>query len=300
MDHGRTLTGTGPAVYNAGMDPNDLLVPTDVGLFCPPGGFYIDPWRPVDRAVVTHAHADHACRGCGRYLTSAAGRAVLQVRMGAEAVVDTLAPGERVDVNGVRLSLHPAGHILGSSQVRVEWNGLVGVVSGDYKTEPDATCDPFEPVKCHVFISECTFGLPVYRWPAQASVFEAARAWWWGNQEAGKASLLFAYSLGKAQRLIAGIGNEIGPIYTHGAVETMNRAYRAGGVPLPETAYAAVASGADWSKSLIVAPPSAQGSPWMRRFGATSTAFASGWMSIRGARRRRSVDRGFVLSDHVD
>ena len=282
------------------MNATNLLVTTDVGLYCPEGDFHVDPWRPVDRAVVTHAHADHACRGCGRYLTSREGRHVLQVRMGEAAVVDTVEYGEARVVNGVTLSLHPAGHILGSAQVRLEHSGLVAVVSGDYKVEPDATCSAFEPVRCHVFVSESTFGLPIYRWPSQADVFEAARAWWRANQEAGKASVLFAYALGKAQRLIAGLGTDVGPIFTHGAVEPLNAAYRASGVALPETAFAAAAKGADWSKALIVAPPSAQGSPWLRRFGPVSTAFASGWMTIRGARRRRSVDRGFILSDHAD
>lgn len=278
----------------------ELLESTDSGLYCAAGGFFVDPWKPVDRAVITHAHADHVCRGCGKYLTTHAGAEVLKSRMGPEAIVDAVAYGERLDLGGVSVELHPAGHILGSAQIRVEQAGEVWVASGDYKVEPDRTCAPFEPLKCHVFISESTFGLPVYRWPSQETVFESIRAWWRTNQEAGRASVLFAYALGKAQRLIAGVGAEIGPIYTHGAVEPMNRGYRAGGVTLPETQYAAVASGADWSQALIVAPPSAQGTPWLRRFGSISTGFASGWMSIRGARRRRSVDRGFVLSDHCD
>ena len=279
---------------------SNLLEPTDLGLYCPAGDFYVDPWRPVDRAVVTHAHGDHTCRGCVRYLTSRDGENVLRARIGDEAVIESAGYGATVHVNGVTVSLHPAGHILGSAQVRIEHGGAVAVVSGDYKVEPDATCAPFDPVRCHVFVSESTFGLPIYRWPSQADVFETIRAWWVSNQDAGRASLLFAYSLGKAQRLIFGLGTGPGPIYTHGAVETMNRAYRASGVPLPETTYAASKSDAVWSRSLIVAPPSAQGSPWLRRFGAASTGFASGWMSIRGARRRRSVDRGFVLSDHAD
>ncbi len=278
----------------------DLLETTDLGLYCRAGDFFVDPWRPVDRAVITHAHGDHICHGCKRYLTSRDGLNVLRTRLGADAIIETAGYGETVRNNGVAVSLHPAGHILGSSQVRVEQGGAVAVVSGDYKVEPDATCAPFEPVRCHVFVSESTFGLPIYRWPPQADVFDAIRGWWAANQEAGRASLLFAYALGKAQRLIHGIGTGPGPIYTHGAVETMNRAYRESGVPLPETTYAAAKSGVDWSRALIVAPPSAQGSPWLRRFGPTSAGFASGWMMIRGARRRRSVDRGFVLSDHAD
>lgn len=278
----------------------DLLETTDLGLYCRAGDFYVDPWRPVDRAVITHAHGDHICHGCGHYLTAHDGRNVLRARLGEAALIETAGYGATVHNNGVAVSLHPAGHILGSAQVRVEHGGAVAVVSGDYKVEPDATCAAFEPVRCHVFVSESTFGLPIYRWPAQADVFAAIRAWWVANQEAGRASVLFAYALGKAQRLISGVGTEPGPIYTHGAVETMNRAYRESGVPLPETTYAAAQAGVDWSRALIVAPPSAQGTPWLRRFGATSAGFASGWMMIRGARRRRSVDRGFVLSDHAD
>ena len=277
------------------------LTTTDLGLYCAAGDFYVDPWRPVPRAVVTHAHADHACWGCGRYLTSTAGKGVLQTRMGASAVIDTLDVGVSIDLNGVDVSLYPAGHILGSSQVRIEHKGHVLVVSGDYKTGPDATCDPFEPVRCHTFLTESTFGLPIYRWPPQSQVFGEINAWWRRNQAEGKASLLLAYALGKSQRLLSGLDPSIGPIYAHGAVEKLNRDYRAAGIPLPPTSYVgSVAKGHDWSKALIVAPPSAYGGPWSRKFGPLSAGFASGWMMIRGTRRRKAVDRGFVLSDHVD
>ena len=278
-----------------------LLSVTELGLYCEVGDFFVDPWRPVDRAVVTHAHADHACWGCRRYLTSPSGEGVLRLRMGAEATIDTLAPGQTLDLNGVTVSLHPAGHILGSSQVRVEHRGEVWVASGDYKVEPDPTCAPFEPVRCHTFISESTFGLPIYRWDRESAVFGQVNDWWRSNRDQGRASLLFGYALGKAQRLLAGVDRSTGPIYTHGAVEPMNRAYRAAGVDLPETTYAgSMPKGTDWAGALIVAPPSANGTPWARKFGTTSSAFASGWMRIRGPRRRRSVDRGFVLSDHCD
>jgi putative mRNA 3-end processing factor len=282
-------------------DGPSLLTLTSDGLFCPAGDFYIDPWRPVDRAVITHAHSDHARSGSRQYLTSDAGRAVLRVRMGPDAAIETVAYGERVMINGVAVSFHPAGHILGSAQVRIERQGEVWVVTGDYKVEADATCAPFEPVRCHVFITESTFGLPVYRWPRQTSVFSEVNAWWRANQQHGKASVLFAYALGKAQRLLAGVDAQLGPIYTHGAVEKLNAAYRESGIKLPTTIYArADARPADWSRALILAPPSAAGTPWMRKFGSVSSAFASGWMQIRGARRRRAVDRGFVLSDHAD
>jgi putative mRNA 3-end processing factor len=203
-------------------------------------------------------------------------------------------------VNGVVVSLHPAGHILGSAQVRLEYRGEVWVVSGDYKTDPDPTCRAFEPVRCHTFVTESTFGLPVYRWPAQAEVLHEINQWWRANQQAGRTSLLYGYALGKAQRLLAGLDPSIGPILTHGAVERMTAAYRAAGVPLPATTHAAAMDRADRGRAIVLAPPSADGSTWVRRFGEHATGFASGWMLIRGARRRRSLARGFPLSDHVD
>jgi len=255
----------------------------------------------VDRAVVTHAHSDHAHPGSRAYLAARPGEALLRARVGDDAAIQPLDYGESVSLNGVRLSFHPAGHILGSAQVRMEHGGEVWVVSGDYKLEPDPTCAPFQPVACNTFITESTFGLPIYRWPREGDVLAGIANWWAGNQQAGKASMLFAYSLGKAQRVLAGIDRTVGPIYTHGAVENFCRLYRLAGIALAPTTHAAAApEGTDWSRALILAPPSANGSPWMRRFGPLSTAFVSGWMRIRGARRRRSLDRGFVLSDHAD
>jgi putative mRNA 3-end processing factor len=278
-----------------------LIQATDLGLYCAAGDFYLDPWRPVPRAVISHAHGDHARPGSGRYLATRAGERVLRVRLGADASIDTLDYGQTIEHNGVRVSFHPAGHVLGSAQIRLEYRGEVWVYSGDYKTAPDPTAAAFEPVRCDVFITESTFGLPIYRWPAPGEVFAAINAWWTHNQMAGKASVLFGYSLGKAHRILAGIDAGLGPIYTHGAVESMVEAYRASGVALPPTTHvAAAAEDVSWEKSLVLAPPSAQGSPWLKRFGRQSTAFASGWMLIRGARRRQALDRGFVLSDHVD
>jgi len=282
------------------MIASDLLTLTEAGLYCSAGDFFVDPWRPVPRAVITHAHSDHARQGSARYLTSLEGRNVLATRMLPDAVIDTLDYGEAIDLNGVRLSLHPAGHILGSSQVRIEYRGHVCVVSGDYKVDRDATCTPFELQRCHTFITESTFGLPVYRWPPQEEVMAAVNNWWRDNREAGRTSVIFAYSLGKAQRLIAGLDPQIGPIFCHGAVERVNRDYRDTGISLPPTEYAGSRSPRDYAGAMVVAPPSVHGSPWLRRFGDCSTAFASGWMAIRGTRRRRAVDRGFVLSDHVD
>lgn len=279
-----------------------LLRVTDRGLHCEAGGFHIDPWQPVDLAVITHAHGDHARWGSTAYLCSRECELVLRTRLGAAAKISTLGWGKHVDVNGVRVSLHPAGHILGSAQVRVEHRGEVWVASGDYKTDPDPTCTSFELVRCHTFITESTFGLPIYRWPREGDVFGEIEAWWRANRDAGRASVLFGYALGKAQRLLAGLVNsDVGPIYTHGAVERLTRDYRDAGVRLAATRYASdLPKGHDFKGSLIVAPPSAAGSTWLRRFGDISTGFASGWMRVRGARRRRALDRGFVLSDHVD
>jgi putative mRNA 3-end processing factor len=277
-----------------------LLRPTDRGLYCEAGDFHVDPWAPVDRAVVTHAHGDHLTWGCRSYLVSEDGLGVSRIRVGAEAVIRALPYGDTVDIGGVRVSLHPAGHILGSAQVRLEHRGEIWVVSGDYKTDPDPTCRPFEPVRCHTFVTESTFGLPIYRWPAQADVLQDVNRWWRANQQSGRTTLLYGYALGKAQRLLAGLDPSIGPILTHGAVERLVAAYRAAGVPLPPTTHAAAMDRADRGRALVLAPPSADGSTWVRRFGEHGTAFASGWMLIRGTRRRRSLDRGFPLSDHVD
>jgi putative mRNA 3-end processing factor len=280
-----------------------LLRATPRGLYCEAGDFYVDPRRQVDRAVITHAHADHARPGCRRYLTARPGWRVLRRRLKYCSGIETAEYGETVTFNGVRVSLHPAGHILGSAQVRVEHRGEVWVVSGDYKLEPDPTCAPFEPVPCHTFVSECTFGLPVYRWPAQGEVLAAIEAWWRANREAGRASLLYTYALGKAQRVLAaldGPGDDI-YIYAHEAVERVNRDYRESGVNLPRTRSARNApASTDWSRALVLAPPTVRGSRWPERFGGAATAFASGWMVLRGAAGRHAVDRGFILSDHAD
>ena len=226
---------------------------------------------------------------------------MLRARAAPYGIVESLPYGETISLNGVRVSFHPAGHVLGSAQIRIESEGEVWVASGDYKVERDSTCAPFEPIRCHTFITESTFGLPIYRWHPEGEIFAAIDAWWRGNQEAGRASVLFAYSLGKAQRVLSGVDPSIGPIFCHGAVEKLNRIYRTSGVALPDTRYAgSMERGYDWTRALVIAPPSCNGSTWMRKFGAISTAFASGWMRVRGTRRRRSLDRGFALSDHAD
>jgi putative mRNA 3-end processing factor len=279
----------------------ELLTTTDRGLYCEAGDFFIDPWKKVHRAIVTHAHSDHARWGMDRYLCAKEGAGVLRERLGDDASIDTLEYGERLTIGDTKVSLHPAGHILGSAQVRVEHRGQVYVVSGDSKTERDVTCTPFEPVKCHTFVTESTFGLPIYRWPHQQSVFDEINRWWRANQSAGKCSLLMGYALGKCQRALSGLDPSIGPILLHGSVDRLTTVYREQGVALPATEYVGMQpKGFDWSQALVLAPPSVQGTPWVRRFGDHSTAFMSGWMAIRGTRRRRAVDRGFVLSDHVD
>lgn len=278
-----------------------LVELTEDGLLCRAGGFHIDPWRPVERAVITHAHGDHAQAGSERYLAATPGLGVLRLRVGDDAPLQGLAYGESLKVGDVTVSLHPAGHILGSAQVRIEHAGEVWVVSGDYKLGPDPTCAPFEPIRCHTFISESTFGLPIYRWAPQPEIFNSINTWWAANKAEGKASLLLCYALGKAQRVLAGVDPEIGPVYLHGAVQRITAAYRAAGVAMAPTHMVGPAKrGDDWRGALILAPPSALHTPWGRRFRPLVSGFASGWMRIRGARRRRAVDRGFVLSDHAD
>jgi len=277
----------------------DMVVVREQGLYCVPGQFYIDPWRPVERAVITHPHADHARAGHAHYLAAASGAGILKARLGA-IHLDSLEYGERIEHNGVTLSLHPAGHVLGSAQVRMEYRGEVWVASGDYKLEADPTCAPFEPVRCDTFITESTFGLPIYRWPRQQEVFDELNGWWRRNAGQGRTSVVFAYAFGKAQRILSAIDPSIGPVVCHGAVDAVNRIYRAGGVALAPTVTVTAIDKAALKGALVIAPPSAAGSPWMKRFGDYSDAFASGWMQLRGARRRRGVDRGFVLSDHAD
>lgn len=281
--------------------PDRLVVPTDRGLYCAAGGFYIDPWRPVDRAVVTHAHSDHATPGSERYLCSEIGVEVLRQRVHAGALIEGSGYGQSTTINGVKISLHPAGHLLGSAQVRVEHGGRVEVVTGDYKTIADRTCAAFEPIKCHRLITECTFGLPIYRWAPEAELAEQMNTWWTENRAAGRTSVVFAYALGKAQRVLSLIDRGLGSIVVHGAVKRFVDVYRDAGVDLPEVH----TSTADSRKAvkgagLVVAPPSVLGTPWLKKFSPASLSFASGWMMVRGNRRRRGVDRGFVVSDHAD
>ncbi len=277
-----------------------VLTFTERGIYCPAGDFFIDPWRPVNRALITHGHADHARPGHRSYLATEGAAPVIRHRLG-EIALETVRYGEVRRMGSADVSFHPAGHIPGSAQIRVEVGGEVWVVSGDYKRVDDGLSEPFEPLRCHAFITECTFGLPVFRWPEEAEVRVELNAWWAANAAAGRASILGAYSLGKAQRLLRMLDPGIGPILTHGAVEATNEVLRAQGYDLPPTLHVTPdLKGKDFPGALVIAPPSALAQPWGRRFGGASTGFASGWMRLRGVRRRRAADRGFVVSDHVD
>ncbi len=278
----------------------DLLTFTDRGIYCAEGDFYIDPWRPVDRALVTHGHADHAHDGMRRYLATDIAAPVMRHRLG-DIALDTIRYGERRQIGGVTVSYHPAGHVPGSAQIRIERKGEVWVASGDYKTIDDGLSTPFEPVRCDAFITESTFGLPVFKWTPQAELARELNAWWAANAAGGRFSLIGAYALGKAQRILSLADSSIGPILTHGAVENTNEVLRAQGIKLPDTIRVTPETDLKaLAGALVVATPSGLGGPWARRFGQASTAFASGWMALRGVRRRRAADRGFIMSDHAD
>ena len=282
-------------------DSEQLVVVTANGLYCPPGDFYIDPWKPVQNAVITHAHADHLRHGSTRYILARPGAPIAKLRLGGDRELAPIEYGTRTSLGATTVSLHPAGHILGSAQVRIEYGDRVWIVSGDYKRQSDPTCAPFEQLECDVFISEATFALPVYRWPHTSQVVGEIFRWWRSNRDRGLASALFCYSLGKSQRVLAELlayTNE--PVYLHGAVDSLVGAYRRAGVHMVPTLPIPSDRKTDFSGALILAPPSAVGTPWMRRFGDHATGFCSGWMRVRGDRRRRGYDRGFVISDHAD
>lgn len=277
-----------------------VLTATDRGLYCEAGDFHVDPWRPVPRALITHGHADHARPGMDAYMATEGAAPVMRHRLG-EVSIDTIPYGEARVVGGATVSFHPAGHVPGSAQIRIEVAGEVWVASGDYKVAADGLSEPFEPVACHTFITESTFGLPVFKWRPQREVAADVDAWWRANAAAGRPSVLGAYALGKAQRVLASVNPSIGPILTHGAIENTNAVLRAQGYPLPDTIRVGADTRAkDHPGALVMATPSAMGGAWMRRFPDASTAFASGWMAMRGVRRRRAADRGFVMSDHAD
>ena len=277
-----------------------LIEFTDKGLFCPQGQFYIDPWKPVDRAVITHAHSDHARWGSKYYLCHHLTKPILQLRLGNNQY-QSVAWNEPVLMNGVKISLHPAGHIIGSSQIRVEYGGEVWVVSGDYKTENDGISGEFEPVRCHTFITESTFGLPIYKWKPQQEIFDDIKTWVAANNAAGKTSVLIAYSLGKAQRLLKPLAETGLPIFLHGAVHNVHEALVNSGFDLPQAhRVIAITTKAETQGNIIIVPSGADGSPWMKKFAPYQVGVCSGWMQVRGNKRRRNADAGFALSDHAD
>lgn len=279
----------------------NLLELTPSGLYCPQADIFIDPWRPVDKAVITHAHSDHARWGMKHYLSHHHSREVMKLRLGQEISLETLEYGEKLEMNGVMLSLHPAGHIPGSAQVRLEYKGKTVVISGDYKTEDDGLSQALEPVHCHEFVSECTFGMPIYKWQPQKEIFSDINVWWKQNAANGRNSVLFAYSLGKAQRIINNLDPSIGEVFAHGAIWNTNQALIANDVKvidIPKVTQEIPKS--RFKGAMVIAPPSAMGSPWMKQFSSYQTGICSGWMQVRGARRRRAADAGFVLSDHAD
>ncbi|MEO5585936.1 MAG: DNA ligase-associated DEXH box helicase, partial [Flavobacteriales bacterium] len=215
------------------MAKTNLLTFTRKGIHCPIADVYIDPWRGVDKAIITHAHSDHARSGSAHYLAEPITKRLMHARIDPDLSIETLSYGESRTVNGVHFSFHPAGHIPGSIQVRVEHQGEVWVASGDYKRQLDGISVPFEVVPCHTFITECTFGLPVYRWKRSSEVFDEINAWWRNNAARGVCSVISAYSLGKAQRVMKGVDASIGPILVHGAVANMNTVLEDCGVELP-------------------------------------------------------------------
>ncbi len=276
-----------------------LLEFTDKGIYCAAAKVYLDPWKPVEKAIISHGHADHSRWGHKQYITHHRNVPIISHRLGHIQVTGK-EWGETFSINNVKFSLHPAGHIIGSSQIRVEYKGEVWVFTGDYKTENDGISTPYESVKCHTFITECTFGLPAFSWTPQKEVLNNINNWWSENKAEGKTSVLFGYSLGKAQRLLKYLDTGIGKIYTHGAIEKMTEVLRPL-VDVPETNLIT----RDTKKrellgNIVVAPRSAHGSPWIRKMVPYVTASASGWMAFRGERRRRAIDKGFVLSDHCD
>lgn len=274
---------------------------TGEGLYCRPGDFHIDPSRSVTRALITHAHSDHARPGSLSYLCAAPGAALLAARLGRGASITGIRYGETLTLGDARVSFHPAGHVLGSAQIRIECQGEIWVVSGDYKLEADPTCAPFEPVRCHTFLTESTFGLPLFRWPAATQAVADLQSWWVSNQLAARTSVVFAYALGKTQRLLAHLDAAIGPILVSEPAYRLLPCYEAAGVHLPRVAVASVQNlRTSGGRALVLASPMADPSAWLAELGEASTAFVSGWMLLRRMRRSRGAERGFVLSDHAD
>ncbi len=277
-----------------------LITVRPEGLYCEAGDFFIDPWRPVDTALITHAHSDHARSGSAHYIATDVSAGVLKKRLGESIHLQGATYGEKLKLGETWVSFHAAGHVLGSAQIRVEHRGEVWVVSGDYKRDADPTCEPFEVVECDRFITEATFGLPIYNWQSGTEVCQQIYDWWQSDLE--RPSLLFCYAFGKAQRILSELQNFCDrPVYVHGAIHALTEIYRSLGISMVQTIPTSeMPRSYKFQGDLVLSPPSGHRSSWMKRFQHPQTAFASGWMAVRGARRRRGYERGFVLSDHAD
>ena len=277
-----------------------LLKFTGKSIYCPSSDIHIDPWQPVDRAIITHAHSDHARWGCKHYLAHKDSEPILRMRLGEDISLQTVEYGEVFSINGVNFSLHPAGHIIGSAQVRVERKDEVWVASGDYKLQDDLFCPPFEAVKCNTFITESTFGLPIYKWLPQHDCIKEIKEWALQNKLQGKNSVLMGYALGKMQRLIKNLQPFDQPVFAHGAIYNVNEKLRQAGFDLPYIPPVSETDKKEFKSALIFATGSVLNTSWLKRFEPYSTGYCSGWMAIRGAKNRKAIDRGFVLSDHAD
>lgn len=273
---------------------------TNKGIYCIPGKFYLDPWYPVENAIISHGHADHAKWGMKHYLCHNDSKAILKHRIGQDISIESLPYIKHVTINGVNVSFHPAGHIIGSAQIRLEYKGKVVVFSGDYKVKDDFLTDAFEPVKCHEFITESTFGLPIYNWQPEEVLKKKMHEWVHKNQSINRTSVFIGYSLGKAQRIM-NMMEGVSELYVHSAIKNLNDAMASSGIKLPET----IRWTADMDKKalqnkIVIVPPALLGSNMIKKIPNAATAICSGWMQIRGNRRWQAVDAGFPISDHAD
>lgn len=277
-----------------------LIETNEKGIYCKQGDFYIDPWKPVDRALITHAHADHARWGNKKYLCQKFTAPILKLRLGSDLYIQTVEYNEKLNINGVNISFHPAGHVIGSAQIRLEYKGEIWVITGDYKLYDDGISTPYEPVKCHHFITESTFGLPIYQFESPFKIYQEIEHWWLENQQKNLNSIVMCYSLGKAQSILHSIRKDIGEIFVHPAVYNINKAFKEVGFEFEGIPIYQETDKSTIKNSLIICPTATDDSAWQKKLHPAKKSFCSGWMQVRGARRRRNVDKGFVFSDHCD